>query len=404
MGSVSMTIRKRMSALIAVLALLLGSLGFSAPAYATTPSELASLPVGFLPFDIVMTPDGNRVYVSSTDIQGNVTVIDIPSQTVVATISSGGARGYGLAITPDGTKVYVANRDSNNVGVIDVATNTLITTIPVGSTPIDVTAGLDNSKIYVANSGSNSVSVIDTATNTVQATVTSSMNQPMYMATNPVNGDVYVMNSGSNQLVRVVGTTVTGSSVSITNGSRINPSPDGTTLFVMQVPSSTTISVVDVASWQVTNTYSVGFLSFSATFSPAGDVAYVPESFYGNQVSLLNTSTGAMITGSGYPLTLTGHDPSIVSVTPDCTKAVVVMQNYPNSSSGPVGFANIIATGQPVCTPAPSPSPTPTPALAATGFTQGAVGIVELSVALLFALVVGSSLVWTSRKKNTSHS
>jgi len=44
--------------------------------------------------------------------------------------------GGGWARSPDGSKVYVANSASNNVLVIDTATNTVIATIPVGSHPV----------------------------------------------------------------------------------------------------------------------------------------------------------------------------------------------------------------------------------------------------------------------------
>jgi YVTN family beta-propeller protein len=39
-------------------------------------------------------------------------------------------------VTPDGSKVYVANSASNNVSVIATATNTVTTTIRVGSHPV----------------------------------------------------------------------------------------------------------------------------------------------------------------------------------------------------------------------------------------------------------------------------
>jgi YVTN family beta-propeller protein len=41
-----------------------------------------------------------------------------------------------VAITPDGTRAYVANRFSNTVSVIDTATNTVLSTIPVGPLPL----------------------------------------------------------------------------------------------------------------------------------------------------------------------------------------------------------------------------------------------------------------------------
>ena len=57
---------------------------------------------------------------------------------------------------------------SNNVSVIDTATNTVIgAPIPVGTSPVGVAVNPSGTQVYVANMGSNNVSVIDTATNAV---------------------------------------------------------------------------------------------------------------------------------------------------------------------------------------------------------------------------------------------
>jgi YVTN family beta-propeller protein len=77
----------------------------------------------------------------------------------------------GIAVTPDGSKAYVANRNSDNVSVINTATNTVVATVPVGNFPNGIAVTPDGSKVYVANRNSDNVSVINTATNTVVATV-----------------------------------------------------------------------------------------------------------------------------------------------------------------------------------------------------------------------------------------
>ncbi|MEV6183330.1 YncE family protein, partial [Streptomyces sp. NPDC052015] len=43
-----------------------------------------------------------------------------------------------VAITPDGSHAYVTNSASDDVSVIDTATNTVTTTIPVGDSPVGV--------------------------------------------------------------------------------------------------------------------------------------------------------------------------------------------------------------------------------------------------------------------------
>jgi YVTN family beta-propeller protein len=66
-----------------------------------------------------------------------VSVIDIATNAVIATIPVG-AGPIGIAITPDGTRAYVTNEDSNTVSVIDTATNTVVATITVGVHPVAV--------------------------------------------------------------------------------------------------------------------------------------------------------------------------------------------------------------------------------------------------------------------------
>jgi YVTN family beta-propeller protein len=53
---------------------------------------------------------------------------------VVAVIPAG-KRIWGIGIMPDGRKVYAANSLSNDVSVIDTASNRGVTTISVGNGP-----------------------------------------------------------------------------------------------------------------------------------------------------------------------------------------------------------------------------------------------------------------------------
>jgi YVTN family beta-propeller protein len=96
-------------------------------------------------------------------------VIDTATNTVMTTVPVGSFPFVGVAITPDGTHAYVANGGSNNVSVIATATNTLVATLAVGSGPSGVAVTPDGAHVYVANRVPNNVSVIDTATNTVEA-------------------------------------------------------------------------------------------------------------------------------------------------------------------------------------------------------------------------------------------
>jgi YVTN family beta-propeller protein len=66
----------------------------------------------------------------------NVTVIDTATNTVVGAPIAVGAGPFGIAVNQTGTRVYVTNFFSDSVSVIDTATNTVVgTPIAVGSTP-----------------------------------------------------------------------------------------------------------------------------------------------------------------------------------------------------------------------------------------------------------------------------
>src|SRR5262249_10243894 len=82
----------------------------------------------------------------------------VVAQTVVATIPVG-SQPFGVAVNPTTNRVYVANMSSNNVSVIDAATNMVVATVPVSSTPRGVAANSATNRIYVTQPTTGIVSV-----------------------------------------------------------------------------------------------------------------------------------------------------------------------------------------------------------------------------------------------------
>jgi YVTN family beta-propeller protein len=62
---------------------------------------------------------------------------DLPSHTFTS-VSSNGLTPTEVAFNSTGTRLYVTNQDSGTITVIDVATNAVIDTIPVGNRPYEV--------------------------------------------------------------------------------------------------------------------------------------------------------------------------------------------------------------------------------------------------------------------------
>jgi len=129
--------------------------------------------------------DANSAYLyvvnSTTNSVTRVAVKDT-TQTLSIPVGNG---PFDLACCPtDASKIYVTNTNDNTVSVLSGGTNTVITTIAVGTSPRGVTFSPDGTKAYVANSGSNTVSIINTSTNSVSTTINVGTN-PTAVGTTP---------------------------------------------------------------------------------------------------------------------------------------------------------------------------------------------------------------------------
>jgi YVTN family beta-propeller protein len=98
---------------------------------------------------------------------------DAQSDTVIAKASIQGSPAI-LAITPDGSKLYVSQfmtSSTNSIDVINTATMTVSSTIPVWTMPHGMCINHAGTRLYVANMMSDNISVIDVETDQVVATI-----------------------------------------------------------------------------------------------------------------------------------------------------------------------------------------------------------------------------------------
>jgi YVTN family beta-propeller protein len=130
-----------------------------------------TITVGGTAICVAISPDERTAYVTNwTGPQ--VQVLDLTTDADTGITIPVGTLPHGLAITPDGTRLYVANLASNTVTAIDTATYAAIATIPVATSPIAVFVRRDGLKVYVAANGAGGkVAKIDVATNTVDTTI-----------------------------------------------------------------------------------------------------------------------------------------------------------------------------------------------------------------------------------------
>jgi YVTN family beta-propeller protein len=107
-----------------------------------TRSVLGSIPVGRGPIQVFSTPDGRFMYVANegTEEQPDhtVSVIDIESAQVVATVITD-AGAHGVVVSDDGELAFISNLFASTVSVIEVATQSVVTSFPVGDGPSGIT-------------------------------------------------------------------------------------------------------------------------------------------------------------------------------------------------------------------------------------------------------------------------
>jgi len=242
----------------------------------------------------------------------NISVMNTATNAVVATVPVG-TYPFTVSALPNGSRVYVVNKNSNNVSVINTATNAVIATITVGFNPMGSAVSPDGSRLYVINNGDNTISVINTATNTVSGLI-SGFSSPYHCRLSPDGSKLYVTNSGNSTLATVsTATNAITATLSLGSSSPLGMalSADGSRLYIAN-NGSHNISVVNTVTNSVVQTIAVGSNPVSPTLSPDGSRLYVPNPGSSN-LSIINTATNTLIANIGG----FGGQPYAASVSPD---------------------------------------------------------------------------------------
>jgi len=151
-----------------------------------------------------LTPDGTKLYVSqfSTSTMNHLTVINTATMTVARTISVW-RMPHGLRMNHAGTRVYAANMMSDNISVIDVATDSVVETIsvaydanpfgPVKYMPMEIAISPNDSIMMVTCSEQQEVRMFNLGTHTLVDSFVVG-DQPWHLEFTPNGEFCYVAN------------------------------------------------------------------------------------------------------------------------------------------------------------------------------------------------------------------
>jgi YVTN family beta-propeller protein len=232
------------------------------------------------PDGIVYSQDGRQLFMSDTNGEIIVANVDSAGQLTLANKieipAPDGGTSYpiGLALSVDGKSLYVAISRLNSIGVIDVATQTLVSQISVGNAPYGIAVIGD--KAYVSNEGGRVATAGEFTNNSSGTQIVADPNSG-----GSITGTVSVVNLRAGQTVKTipVGLQPTGMTVY------------GGYLFVANT-NSDSVSVIDTVADEAVKT--IGIQAF-----PNAPFGSTPTG-----VAVLNNSTMAVSLGTNNALAL----------------------------------------------------------------------------------------------------
>ena len=226
----------------------------------------------------------------------NVSVIDVDSDVVVTNLRAG-ISPVRVAVRPDGKKVYVANIGSDRVTVINATTNSVGRFIIVGDSPAEILVSPDGSQVYTPNAQSQNVTIINTATESVITNLPASFNcRAILWVTNSIGNRVYVANQGAGTVTVIDPQTLTVDRTIPVGGGprRLAVSPDGNRVYVANYQSDD-VSIIDAVTRTRLMNLPVGNGPRGVSVTPNGAEVWVTN-LLSNNVSVISTASNTILT------------------------------------------------------------------------------------------------------------
>ena len=258
----------------------------------------------YSPSAIAVNPVTNRIYIAHYSTN-NVTVINGATDTVIGSGIYVGTSPMAIAVNADTNKIYVANNVSNSVSVIDGASNSVIATVAVGSNPRGLAVNPVTNLVYVANYGSNTISVIDASNNNSVTTVPGIYSNPERIAVNPVTNKIYVGVHNPSNITIINGVdnttaTTTGAPISgFSYAPAIAVNPVTNTIYVADGVNSGKVAAIHGADNSQSTALAVGATPGALAVNPVTNTLYVgnQNSSYISSIDCAAWSTATTISG-----------------------------------------------------------------------------------------------------------
>jgi uncharacterized repeat protein (TIGR02059 family) len=236
---------------------------------------------------VFATAVGTKIYVQYHD-SSNISVIDALTDSIIATIPVGTTSDYFVGSSVVGHKLYLSGL--RDISVIDTNTDALIASIPIGTGNAEESTVV-GTKVYVSEFDGSAVAVIDTITDTLVTTI----HVPGGTYNSTAVGTKLYVNIYEAHDVTVIDTTTDTVVGSIPSGgeheAQYGSSALGTRLYVDNINAGT-VSVIDTTTDTVIDTIPVGVFPYYSL--PFGNKLYISNRSDGT-VSVVDLATDTVV-------------------------------------------------------------------------------------------------------------
>jgi YVTN family beta-propeller protein len=220
--------------------------------------------------------DERRLVVTS-EVAGAVAIVDLDAGTVAGSIATGGKGSHMLALAPGGQRAYTANIGSGTITAIDLVAMTAAPPAPAIEACEGIAITLDGRQVWTASLAKDRIAVLDAATLAPIAELPAA-GLPIRLTPTPDGRSMLVANAQGSalQLIDVASRSVATIPLPPARGDTAAPvgtamAPDGATAYVALVAEDR-VAVVDLRTRAVTGHLATGRapdgLGYSAVFVP----------------------------------------------------------------------------------------------------------------------------------------
>lgn len=216
-------------------------------------------------YGVAFSPDGKTVYASAGG-NNKIRVYGFENGNLTekssVKLSNGSKTNFypaGISTSLDGKFLFVANNLNHSISKIDLVSNAIVQTTPVGKNPYAAVMSHDGSSLYVSNWGESSVSVIDPNTLEIKKTISVGLH-PNAIIEDPTSNMIYVSNSDSDSIsvvdtklqreVKTISVMPNNNGLTGSQPNALSLSKDGKTLYVAN-GGNNDVAVIDLNAGSV---------------------------------------------------------------------------------------------------------------------------------------------------------